>query len=291
MRPGIFASETNFMQHHLRREISRRKFVTLALGASVCCLWPAPSGAGLTGPISAGAERNYYLTHREELLQAFQETNEGARQYLAARDGEKLAGAVTREAAGRFSSLLPRLPDVGGEQNIDLPYIPIAAWYLAYYQPMLVWGKTAADVGRMIYDLNAMDLGRYPKAQALAAGARWFTPANLEKLQKWAAWTQERTYPANWVATFIQGDGQDFDFGYDYQECGVVKYLQAHRASEVAPYVCLNDFLKSRTFGTGLQRSKTLAQGDAVCNFRYKKGRPVTQGWDTEVPKFAARTG
>ena len=69
------------------------------------------------GPISAGGEKNYYLTHREELLKAFHETNNGARQYLAARDGEKLASAVTREAASRFSSLLPQLPDVGGEQT------------------------------------------------------------------------------------------------------------------------------------------------------------------------------
>jgi hypothetical protein len=93
--------------------------------------------------------------------------------------------------------LLPRLPDVGGEQNIDLPYIPIAAWYLAYYQAMQANGKTAADVGRMIYDLNETDLRRYPQAQALAEGARWFSRANLEKLQKWAAWTQKREYPAN----------------------------------------------------------------------------------------------
>jgi hypothetical protein len=277
------------MKNPLQMEISRRKFVTLALGASACCLWSAPSWAGLMRPISAGGEKNYYLTHRAALLKAFQETNNGARQYLAAREGEKLASAVTREAASRFSVLLPHLPDVGGEQNIDLPYLPIAAWYLAYYQPMQAHGKTAADVGRMIYDLNDTDLTRYPKAQALAEGARWFSRANLEKLRKWAAWTQEREYPANWVATIIQGDGQDFDFGYDYQECGVVKYLQSQRAAELAPYVCLNDFLKSRALGTGLKRSKTLAQGDAVCNFRYKKGRPVTQDWDTEVPKFSAR--
>ncbi|MCX5888878.1 MAG: L-2-amino-thiazoline-4-carboxylic acid hydrolase [Deltaproteobacteria bacterium] len=241
------------------------------------------------GPISAGGEKNYYLAHREDLLKAFHETNNGAWQYLAARDGEKLAHAVTREAASRFSSLLPRLPDVGGEQNIDTPYLPIAAWYLAYYQPMQAYGKTAADVGRMIYDLNETGLTRYPKAQALTEGARWFTRSNLENMQKWAAWTQKWEYPANWEATLIQGDGKDFDFGYDYQECAVVKYLQSQRASELAPYVCLNDFLKSRAFGTGLRRSKTLAQGDAVCNFRYKKGRQVTQDWDTEVPKFSVR--
>ena len=98
-------------------------------------------------PSKTGGEKNYYLDHRAELLQAFQATNNGARQYLAARDGEKLALAVTREAASRFSSLLPRLPDVGGEQNIDIQYLPIAAWYLALYRPMQAHGKSAADVG------------------------------------------------------------------------------------------------------------------------------------------------
>jgi hypothetical protein len=279
------------MENLLQMDISRRKLVALALGASVCCLWPALLGAGSMGPASeTGGEKNYYLAHREELLQAFHETNNGARQYLAASDGEKLAHAVTREAASRFSSLLPRLPDVGGEQNIDIPYLPIAAWYLAYYRPMQAHGKTAADVGRMIYDLYETDLSGYPKAQALAEGARWFTRPALEKMQRWAAWTQKRQYPANWVATFIPGDGRDFDFGYDYRQCAIVKYLQSQRASELAPYVCLNDFLKSQAFGTGLRRSKTLAQGDALCNFRYKKGRPVTQDWDTEVPKFSARS-
>lgn len=278
------------MENLLQIDISRRKFVTLALGASVCCLWPSLLGAGSMGPASGTVvEKNYYLAHRAELLQAFHETNIGARQYLAARDGEKLAHTVTREAASRFSSLLPRLPDVGGEQNIDIPYLPIAAWYLALYRPMQAHGKSAADVGRMIYDLNETDLRRYPKAQALAAGARWFSRPALEKMQRWAAWTQKREYPANWVATFIMGDGRDFDFGYDYRECAIDKYLQSQRAAELAPYVCLNDFLKSRAFGTGLRRSQTLAQGDTVCNFRYKKGRPVTQDWDTEVAKFYAR--
>ncbi len=278
------------MKAALHLDISRRKFVALALGASVCCLWPAPLWAGSPGPPpETNREKNYYLAHGEELLKAFRETNHGAREYLTARDGEKLAHAVTLEAGSRFSSLLPRLPEVGGEQNIDIPYLPIAAWYLAYYRPMQDHGKTAADVGRMLYDLYKTDLARYPKAQALAAGARWFTPAAQEKLARWATWTQKREYPANWVATFIPGDGRNFDFGYDYHECAIVKYLQSHQASELAPYVCLNDFLKSRAFGTGLRRSQTLAQGDAVCNFRYKQGRPVSQNWDTEVPKFSAR--
>jgi hypothetical protein len=278
------------MNNFFHMDMTRRRFAALALGAAVGCLWPAPLGAGSRGTAPAtGVEKNYYQAHREELLQAFDATNHGARQYLAAKDGEQLAQAVTREAAARFASLLPHLPEVGGEQNINIAYLPIAAWYVAYYRPLQARGKTARDVGRMIYDLNVAELASYPKAQARAEGARWFSRAALEQLQRYAAWTQKREYPANWVATFIPGDGREFDFGYDYRECALVKYLRAMQAPELAPYICLNDFLKSRALGTGLRRSQTLAQGDAVCDFRYKPGRPVTQDWDSEVPKFPAR--
>ena len=61
-------------------------------------------------------------------------------------------------------------------------------------------------------------------------------------------------------------------------------------AAEVAPYFCLNDFILSRAEGTGLSRAHTLAQGHDRCDFRYKKGREVTQDWDTETPKFARNT-
>jgi hypothetical protein len=264
--------------------------VALALGAAVGCLWAGSLWAGERGTApQTGAEKNYYQAHKGELLKAFQATNDGARQYLAAQDGEELAQAVTREAAARFASLLPHLPEVGGEQNINIAYLPVAAWYVAYYRPMQARGKTARDVGRMLYDLNAAELARYPKDQARAEEARWFSPASLEQLQRYAAWTQKREYPANWVAAFIPGDGREFDFGYDYHECALVKYFRANQAPELAPYVCLNDFLKSRTLGTGLRRSQTLAQGGSVCDFRYKQGRPVTQDWDSEVLKFSGR--
>lgn len=268
------------------RELSRRDFVALTLTASACCLWPDSLMAGLTGGASSGKAHNYYLAHREELLQAFQETNAGAREYLRAKYGENLAGTICRLAAGRFRDLLPQLPDVGGAKNLVIQDLPIAGWYVAYYGPMRAAGKGAAEVGRMIYDLNARDLAAIPKNQARAQGAARFTPAYVQKLREFCAWTQKREYPGNWVAYFVAGDGKNFDYGYDYTECAMVKYLKAQGAQEVAPYVCLNDFLRSRTYGTGLHRTQTIAQGDAICNFRYKQGRAVTQDWSTEVPKF-----
>ena len=271
-------------------DISRREFLFFALAASSCCFLSSPLGIKLTGAASWGSGENYYQAHRQELLQAFRETNAGAREYLAAKYGEDLARKVCREAAYRFRDLLPQLPEVGGARNRVIQDLPIAGWYAAYYRPMKAQGRTAAELGRMIYDLNARDLAAIPKDKARARGASRFTPVYVQNLRDFCAWTRKREYPGNWVATFVPGDGKNFDYGYDYSECAIVKYLKAQGALEVAPYVCLNDFLRSRTYGTGLHRTQTIAQGDALCNFRYKQGRPVTQDWSTEVPKFKGAT-
>jgi hypothetical protein len=269
-----------------QNKFSRREFLTLALGASACCLLPSQVWAKFTEKARPGTPENYYLAHREELLKDFRNTNAGAREYLRAKYGENLARTVCREAAGRFEALLPNLPDVGGARNRVIQDIPIAGWYAAFYGPMKDHGRSAAEVGRLIYDLNQIELGSIPPDQARAQGAAQFTPAYIEKLRDFCAWTQKREYPGNWVATFVPGDGGEFDYGYDYSECAMVKYLRAQGALEVAPYVCLNDFLQSRTLGTGLHRTQTIAQGNAICNFRYQQGRAVTQDWSTEVPRF-----
>ena len=190
---------------------------------------------------------------------------------------------IISSALKRFESLLPDLPDVGGERNWDTQYIPVAAWYLALYEPMKAYGKTAEDVGRLVYELRKYELDHTPVAVLSKQGKEMFEPASISQMKEWAAWTQKKEYPANWVATFLQGDGKTFDFGYDYSECALVKFFKAHGVPELAPYVCLNDFTQSMAFRTGLERSKTIAQGDGVCNFRYKQGRPVKQNWDSEI--------
>jgi hypothetical protein len=266
--------------------LSRRDFVSLILATSACCLLPGPLGAARGDKGQDFNADNYYLAHRDELLKAFRKTNAGAREYLGAKYGDQLARSVCRQAAARFRDLLPQLPEVGGARNRIIKNIPIAGWYAAFYGPMKDHGRSAEEVGRLLYDLNQIELGSIPPDQARAQGASQFTPEYVQKLQEFCAWTQKREYPGNWVAAFIPGDGRNFDYGYDYTECAIVKYLKAQGAQEVAPYVCLNDFIQSRAYGTGLHRTKTLAQGDGLCNFRYQQGRAVTQDWSTEVYKF-----
>jgi hypothetical protein len=86
---------------------------------------------------------------------------------------------------------------------------------------------------------------------------------------------QQRRYTDDWVSEVVEGDGQDFDFGIDHTECGVVKYLQREGAPELAPYLCWVDYPMSAAMHVRLDRSETIAQGGQRCDFRFSRGKPV----------------
>lgn len=220
----------------------------------------------------------YYRAALPRLIAEFTQVNEGARAYLAAAFDRGLADWAADRALDEFRTLAPALPYVGGDENENTPYLVKAAWYAAYYAPLRSRGKSAEDVGRMLYRLN-----EGAPAGLKRAAVDPFSPAYLARHRAWAARSRERRYPGDWVATVVTGDGRDFDWGCDYHECGIVKYLRSLRMGELAPFICVNDFLTSRAQGTGLRRTGTLAMGAPRCDFRYRKGRAVTQSWDTEI--------
>lgn len=274
--------------------ITRRDFCKCSALAALS-LGLNPWGKLFSAGHAAATSTNYYLAHRRELIGTFAGSLEGVYQFLEPELGMLRSRMITQQALDNFKLLLPNLPDVGGERNWDTEFIPIAAWYVALYEPMRAQGKTAEDLGKLIYDLNGYSLAETPKEQVLAEHKRLFSPEYLQQQRDWAAWTQKRELPGNWVATFIEAPpgprdaDSSFDYGIEYSECGLVKFFQSQGRPELAPYVCLNDFARSKTFATGLRRTKTVAMGDGVCNFRYKANRPVNQDWSTEIGRIRAR--
>lgn len=254
-----------------------RRFVLKAgvLGVCSCLL-----------PWRVFAAESYYQANRAQILSDFANVCAGAEKWLAPRTSGRTAKAITADAKRRFERLLPGMPDIGGQDNRNQPFLVMAGWLTALYQAMREKGRSAADAGRLLYDLNAADWAALPRQRARTMGKALFSRRYLTALKKWAADSQKRRYPGDWVVRVVPGDGKTFDVGYDYTACGAVTYFRAQGVAEVAPYFCLNDFLASKAEGTGLVRTGTIAQGAALCDFRYKRGRPVTQDWDTEVPHF-----
>jgi hypothetical protein len=264
------------MREKLR--LSRRRF--LLAGAAAACGLYFP-GASLAGPAMDPAEQRRRAA-------VFDSMRDGIAQCLVPRLGKDAAQATALACAARFAELLPRLPDIGGAANRNQEYLVQAAWLIAMSKAVKAAGLAAADAGRVLYDLYGQELAATPEKDLRARGAAYFSPDSYAALRAWAAATRQRRYPGDWVATAVFGNGEDFDVGHDYAQCGALLLFRAHGEADAAPYFCLNDFLLSRSEGTGLRRVHTLAQGDPLCDFRYKRGREVTQSWETEVPRFPA---
>jgi hypothetical protein len=258
--------------------LTRRNFITIS--ASLCAALLLPRGA------FAASDAGYYVWNRDKLLAEFGDICKGAEVYLSHTCGYVQAREIITDALSHFASILPGLPDIGGEENKDLVFLVSAAHYYAFYKAMKPHGLDASKTGRMMYDLCAGYYTAMPKEQKLAECTRVFSRQVLEKTEQWCSWTQLRQYPANWVALYKKGNGVDFTYGYDMTECAIVKYFRSLDAFELQPYFCTADFPRSQALGTGLVRTKALGFGDECCNFRYLKGRKVVQDWESETKRL-----
>ncbi len=85
---------------------------------------------------------------------------------------------------------------------------------------------------------------------------------------KWAEESKTRTGENNWVVDVLPGC-DEYDLGYDYHECGVCKVCRDEGCPELAKYMCRLDFVIADIMGMKLVRTKTLAEGADLCDFRY----------------------
>ncbi|MCP4755543.1 MAG: L-2-amino-thiazoline-4-carboxylic acid hydrolase [Proteobacteria bacterium] len=236
---------------------------------------------------SAGAPTgaDYYRLNHQRFMGSFLETADKALGYLSERYGDDVAQKICDDARREFEKLLPELPYLGGDEGEGTKWIFIAGCTISFFRPMKARDYTAKETGRMMYDLYMEQLNATPEDDLKRQGAIRFTKEYIEGTKAWADSPTKR-FEKDFVASFVPGDGDSFDYGLDFHYCPCVEYFKDQDAGELAPYFCLLDFPDSQRMGTGLIRTKTLAQGDDICNFRHKKDRQVLQDWSTEVPKI-----
>jgi hypothetical protein len=275
------------MPDNTRSLLSRRTL--LKAGAlTFCGCLAGLLDLGLPGRfIAHAAGPSTLLPLRPKLVAEFQGVCQGVEALLGQSKSQALGQAVARDALRRFDLQVPELAWLGGEANPNQTYLIKAGWFAAIAAAYKERGGSAKEIGRLFNDLHESEYQGADPALLRVRGEAYFSPANRRALQDWAGWTQKRTYKADWVAQ-VRLDGPEYDIAVDYLECGAVKYFRAQGLMDVAPYFCLTDFERSRQEGTGLARQSTLALGAERCDFRYKRGRAVTQNWATEVPRFPA---
>ena len=226
---------------------------------------------------------DYYLSRKADIMEHDYDGRAGGwKIFLTQAYGQEFAEAAIQEARQRFEEFIPAIPYIGGDENTLYTHQIIrSAEYLTFYEVMKARGKTAQEVGKIIYDA----LEEYVRYLPQIPGNE-LTPEFRAQENALAKRTQERRYPDDWVFEFVDGDGVEFDYGRDYTECGAQKLYHAHDADEFLPYFCYLDFAAHRTEGWGFIRTETLAEGYQRCDFRMKKGGVTKKGWP---PPFLAK--
>ena len=229
---------------------------------------------------------SYFVIHKKEIEGAFNEITEGVKQYLPSICDPKIAEAICKDAQKELKIIIPQLPDIGDKSaELDESMIMIAIC-ISYYRAFTKHNLSVELLGKMLYDLRSFQFSEMSESEKKATADEFFSSKRLQEQKEWATWSLKCTYPYNWAAKFINGDGKEFDFGTDYKECGVAKVCHKFKADELVPFICLMDLLESDILGLGLVRTKTLADGDNLCDFRFKRGRATNRSWDTEIDKI-----
>jgi hypothetical protein len=254
----------------MKTKINRRNFLRLS--------------AATTGTAIIGGGVGYALLRDSDPLADFYGSTE---KVLCTRFGQSRAEVLVHDIRQEYEALTLEAPYIGGEDNIFTEWLTYGIYYLAVYRVLKSLGQTVERAGRIIYETYET-MADYPAWMLRLVGSLKYGQGYVERLRAAATVSQEQCYPDDWVCTFIEGDGETFDYGLDIAECGICKFYHAQGADELAPYVCLSDYVVSRAFDRGLVRYKTIAEGAGVCDFRYREGRetfvyPLRDGWP---PKF-----
>jgi hypothetical protein len=207
---------------------------------------------------------------KEKLLKDFDGIFKKSKPFLASRFGESTPRFV-EETRREYENIIPFIPYLGGMETFTR-YVISAAQYTAIYRVLQKHGKTLEETGQFIYDFTEAFLNSYPKVFLRFLTGDIFSKKMMKKAKEGAEVTQRRVYPENYVASYVEGDGVEFDFGIEYTECAVCKFMKAVGAPELTPYICNVDIISSDLFGWGLRRTMSIAEGYPTCDFRFKKG-------------------
>jgi len=223
----------------------------------------------------------------EKLVGKFDRLLERSGGVIADRFGEETAAVMREEMLDEYRRLIPDVPYIGGRRNINSDALALAPRVLATYRVVVRHGGSLEDAGEFLHRAVRAQMERIPMVLRHWVGRQRFGRLRRRKLERAARRSQARRYPGDWVFERIDGDGETFDFGIDYTECGIVKYLHAQGADELCPYGCDLDYVMFEAMGIGLRRTKTLAWGCDRCDFRLSKQGVTSAPWP---PEFVERT-
>ncbi len=190
---------------------------------------------------------------------------------------------ISQEMVQEFQQLIPQIPFVGGKNNEGATkYIHRSAMFLVIYRILERKGFPYLKIGEISYKIFEEVYNFMQKP-----GEVIFSQNNIQKMRRVAKDSQDRKFKDDWVMEFVESNEREINYGLDYIECGIYKFYRQQGLEKYARFICLGDYAMARSYGYGLKRTQTIANGANSCNFRFIKGEQSPKGWPPDdLPEF-----
>ncbi len=211
-----------------------------------------------------------------KLFNSYNQIGQAVRMRLIERYPAKLIWGVFEDARRELALLAPQIPYIG-DKNIWQMNLDMCVMNMAMYRSLKKRKFQVDEAVQIENDVFEAYIQSFPKP--LHRFYHWyhFSHFHQKRLRLAATRSQERQYPADWVFTYVEGDGDGFNFGVDISECAILKFSQAHRVEEqYMPHLCRLDHAMSDLFALGFSRQSTLASGAPICDCRWKRAAALT---------------
>jgi hypothetical protein len=229
-------------------------------------------------------KKDFYDKIKPKLIKEFDKNFSKHALKQITQDYGKLRAAQTVEAIrNEYDTLIPQLPYIGGKKNRSTTFLVGGALFLATIRILERDGLSVQEIGKYMYDIMTQVTRSKPRILKWIIRKMWFSKLYLWNLKKEANKFEPIIYPAGFVREVVEGDGKDFDFGWDTKECGIHKFFKQFGAEKNLPYVCLCDYAMFRELGIGMYRTQSIGCNGILCDFRFKKNLETRVGWPPET--------
>jgi len=234
---------------------------------------------------------NYYLNQIDKYWKQLGRLFKSSERILPKYLDSELVGKVSDETYSEFKIVLAELPFIGGDENMLTFVFVSSAAALAYIRVLERYELPVDKIGVILNEVYADVYISLPGFVKWLLRKSEFSSRHCNELKAFAQESQLRKFTDNWVMEFVEGDGNDYDYGCNYTECAVLKFYRKMGAEKYMPYVCVMDLTFSNILGTGLHRTTTLNYGGECCDFQLKQNRPSMPGIPLEeLPEYRNRS-
>ncbi len=232
--------------------------------------------------MTAKIVEDFYVRKKSKFMKSFDERLAVVNEELGKKFDSEKSEELINQMKAEFEEILPNIPYIGGQKNPLTLILVKCMSDLAVFRTLEKIKFTFREIGEFHYNyvIGAHKVRREALQKAGRDPSQYpFDPVYKDYQKQLTEKTQKKLYPDDWVMDFIEGDGENFEWGWDITACGVQTAYKKLGAEKYLPLICLGDFYEAEGLGFGFTRTETLGFGAEKCTHRFVKNVKTPKAW------------